>query len=450
LITASDLAGVGIISAIFAVILLTAELWSRRWNGKPEWTRKLVHLGGGVVGLFLPFLIESPWVVLLLTVSLSAIFFIGGKTGLLKSIHGVKRVSRGGEYYPLAIFLVFLIAADRPWLYLSAVLVLAVADAFAALIGSRYGRLRYEVEDEHKSVEGSLVFLVIAFLAVHLPTLLMTDLPRGVVVLSALLVAMLVTGFEAISLGGTDNVFVPIAVCFVLQKITTKPVEEIAYQVVSFVAIFLVVFLIGWKFRSFNAGGAMAVVLFAYATWSLGSRRWTLPVFVALLAFVLVRALYRKSPPEPLKVRVLTHALLVPFVVLMAANLTGRYGFFFAPYVLATAMVLALVWWHGRETAGALVTLPRPVAAGLIGALAAVVVALPVWLTTSSSPSILTMAVMAGIGALLTILGALVSRLRIETARPAGWSGVSFLLCLGAAGTMMILQRMEIVEPFAR
>jgi dolichol kinase len=40
--------------------------------------------------------------------------------------------------------------------------------------------VRYEVEDEKKSLEGSLVFLVIAFLAIHLPVLLMTDLPRPV------------------------------------------------------------------------------------------------------------------------------------------------------------------------------------------------------------------------------------------------------------------------------
>ena len=58
------------------------------------------------------------------------------------------RKSRGAEYYPLSVFLVFVMTPGRPWLYLAAVLVLAVGDAFAALIGSRYGVIRYEVEDE--------------------------------------------------------------------------------------------------------------------------------------------------------------------------------------------------------------------------------------------------------------------------------------------------------------
>ena len=37
-------------------------------------------------------------------------------------------------------------------------------DAFAALVGSEYGKLRYSVEEDTKSVEGSLVFLVVAII----------------------------------------------------------------------------------------------------------------------------------------------------------------------------------------------------------------------------------------------------------------------------------------------
>ena len=88
-------------------LLAIAEAWVRLGHPKAEWTRKLVHLGGGIIGLFLPWLVESPLVVLVLTVSLSTLFVVGGKTGLLKSLHGVERKSRGSEYYPLAIFFVF-------------------------------------------------------------------------------------------------------------------------------------------------------------------------------------------------------------------------------------------------------------------------------------------------------------------------------------------------------
>jgi phytol kinase len=191
----SDLIGAAVLSAVFVGFLAAAELWRRFGHPQPEWTRKLVHVGGGLSCLLFPFLVESRWIVLGLALVLTALFAGAARLGLLKSLHGVERRSRGAEYYPLAVFLVLVLAGERTWLYVAAVLVLAVADGFAALVGSRYGVVRYGVEDGgRKSLEGSLVFFLLAFLAIHLPTLLMSDLPRPITVLAAVLVALLVTG----------------------------------------------------------------------------------------------------------------------------------------------------------------------------------------------------------------------------------------------------------------
>lgn len=334
------MSGVLIILGAFTVILVAAEVWARL-GAKPEWTRKLVHLGGGLIGLALPWLIESPWVVLALTASLSALFILGERLDLMKSLHKVERKTRGSEYYPLAIWLVFVIAADRRWLYLAAVLTLAVADAFAALIGSRYGKHRYEVEDEYKSVEGSLVFFVIAFAATSLPMLLMTALPRATCVLSALLVAMLVTIFEAISLRGTDNLFVPIAVVFVLQKITTKPVPHIAMQNVAFLVIVALMLVLAARLEWFNIGGALTVTLFLYAAWSLAPRLlYIIPAFIGLVVLAAARMIMKiRGERRRLKVRAATRALMLPFLFLLAANMSGRFERFYPWYLAACALV---------------------------------------------------------------------------------------------------------------
>ena len=108
------------------------------------------------------------------------------------------RRTRGSEYYPLSVCLLFFLTQEQPWLYVASMLVLAVADAGAALIGMRYGRIRYGVEQETKSLEGSLAFMAIAFAAILIPMTVMTDLPLAVCLGSALLVALLVTGFEAV------------------------------------------------------------------------------------------------------------------------------------------------------------------------------------------------------------------------------------------------------------
>jgi phytol kinase len=340
-----DLHGAAIITFFFLLLLIAAETWSRLGNPKPEWTRKLVHLGGGLIGLSLPWLIESPLIVFLLTASLSTLFVLGERWHFLKSLHKVERKTRGSEYYPLAIWLVFVLAADRPWLYLSAVLVLAVADAFAALIGSRYGKHRYEVEDEFKSVEGSAVFFVIAFIAVCVPMLLMTNLPRGVCVLSALLVSILVTIFEAISLRGTDNLFVPIAVVFVLQKITAKPLEHIAWQNVALIGIVTIVLLIARRIEWFNTGGSLTFILFVFAAWSLGPRfRWVIPVFIGFAVLVIVRLAVRRRDRRRLKVTAVSRTVIVPFLFLLAANTTSQFDRFYPSYLAACAVVFAMIF----------------------------------------------------------------------------------------------------------
>jgi len=443
-ISAGDLRGAAILAAVFLSLLVIAELWRRFGSPNPEHTRKLVHLGGGIACLFFPFLVRSPWVVLALSLPLTLLFVTGSRFGFLKSLHGVARRSRGAEYYPLSVFLVFLMTPGRPWLYLSAVLVLAVADAFAALIGSRYGVVRYEVEDEQKSLEGSLVFLVIAFLAVHLPVLLLTDLPRPVCVLAALLVAALVTGFEAISLEGADNLFVPLAVVVILGKITTKPLSEVVFQNLSLLAICLAIGLAVWRFRSFNVGGAITFILFAYGTWSLGSWVWALPVLVGFAGYLALRL--RFAPPgyaSGVKVRTVARALLPPFTMLLLANSLHRDETFFAPYLAASAAVLAF----SLDTGVFRLERRRSWALGALGLalLGTVLAVLGPWIALQRAPVESLLAILATAGVVALINTAIELR-NPELPRSREWTAWRFILSFVAAGAVLGLQALGMVQ----
>jgi hypothetical protein len=161
-------------------------------------------------------------------------------------------------------------------------------------------------------------------------------------VLAALLVAALVTGFEAISLEGADNLFVPLAVVVILGKITTKPLSEVVFQNLSLLAICLAIGLAVWRFRSFNVGGAIAFILFAYGTWSLGSWVWALPVLVGFAGYLAAwRRFALPGHGSAVKVRNVARALLPPFTMLLLANSLGRYETFFAPYLATSAAVIA-------------------------------------------------------------------------------------------------------------
>jgi phytol kinase len=374
---AGDLRPALLLGGIVLLIVGVAEVWARYGGGRPEWTRKLVHTAGGLVCLLFPFLIRSAWTVLLMALGLAALFVWGARTGALPSLHRVSRPSRGAEYYPLTICALFVLSRGRPWLYVSSVLVLAVADAAAALVGGRYGRLRFRVEDEDKSVEGSAVFLLVAFLAIHLPVLLMTDLPRPNVVLSALLVAAVVAGFEIVSLQGTDNLFVPIAVCLILDRLTTKPLAEVVFQNVSLLFVAAIVGLLVWRGRLSSAGGAVGLVLFAYGAWSLGSIRWGVPVLLSFLLYWAAWVRWPRTDRGPFRVRVLFRTVLIPLALLGLANGLGLYETLYGPYLAAAAVVTACSVWSRIEPVVPRAGVPRVLAAVAVGGLAWAAAVLP-------------------------------------------------------------------------
>jgi phytol kinase len=442
----SDAVGASLLAGGFVLLLVLAETWSRLAKPNPELPRKLVHVAGGVGCLLFPFLVQSPWVVLSLALGMSALFALGAKSTFLRCLHSVARKSRGSEYYPLAVFLVYLASYGRPWLHVASILVLALADASAALIGSRYGRLRYVVEDADKSLEGSLVFLVVAFLTIHLPTLLMTDLPRPVCVLAALLVALLVTGFEVVSLHGADNLFVPLGVCVILDRITGKPLGEIAYQNVSLVAICLVLGGIAWRARTFNAGGTILVVLAVYGCWSLGGVEWALPVFLGIVLFVAFRTRLLATVEDlgGIRVRMASRALSVPFAFLVAANASGQYGFFYGGFLASSSVMASLACWkcfkanpkgQGGQWSPALFM-------GLF-LCCALIVGLPAVVLCTAVGSVLGTALVAVLTALVV---GMYQRARPFAEGTAWWRGSDFVACLVAGLGVLGLQLLGVVS----
>jgi phosphatidylserine decarboxylase len=216
---AREFMGVGVFVVASVVIVVAIEWWARRSRVQAEVTRKLMHLAGVVPCLFIPVLIHTIPVAVALAAVMAAGLWAGDRFGHLRSVSEVSRRSHGAMFYPLAMLAIFLLAGDRTWMFLSALLAVGVADALAALVGSAYGKRRYRVWDAEKSLEGSAVFFMVTLAAVMFPLWLMAGLPWPECLLAALLTALITTGLEAVSSRGLDNLLVPIGVCVVLNHI---------------------------------------------------------------------------------------------------------------------------------------------------------------------------------------------------------------------------------------
>lgn len=234
---AGEITRAAMAAAAFLALFAAAEAWRALKNPPVEWTRKLVHFGGGIVAAAFPWLFASHWTVLVLGAAFFAILWGTGKLGWLQSVHGVARRSEGGLYFPVAVYVLFVVGADRPVFYLISTLVLVVSDAVAAVFGAAYGRVGYAVERERRTVEGSTVFFLSTFLIVHLPLLLMAGVDPRLSVLVGVQLALIVTLMEGISIRGNDNLIVPLATFFLVVKLTAQQPEFLAYQLGAQVVI---------------------------------------------------------------------------------------------------------------------------------------------------------------------------------------------------------------------
>ena len=261
--------------ALTAALMTAIRIFQRRRSPHPEWSRKLMHVGTGLLALSLPWLFESPWPVLILCAA--------GATGMVLIKHAtrlretlgcvvgdVARHSAGDVTFPLGIAVVFLLAEGDCLLYSVPVLVLTFADAAAALVGTFYGLFRFETPGGKKSVEGSLAFFVVAFLCIHIPLLLCSDSGQDKAVLIAFILGFLLTIVEALAgWRGLDNLVIPVAGLIFLRVMIDAPVADLVVQ--GMVLLSLAAGLVCLcRHTALDTSARLGAVLVGYMSWILG------------------------------------------------------------------------------------------------------------------------------------------------------------------------------------
>lgn len=330
------------------LILGIGELIHRTFPKTPEFSRKSVHFLSGCTALSFPYLIHSHWYVLLLAVAFSFLVFASNRWGVLKSIHDVDRRSHGAVYFPFAVYGLFLLSSDRPTLYFVAMLVLTVSDSLAALLGGRYGRIRYEVEGTTKTLEGSMVFFFVTFLCVHLPLLFMTWTDDLSTVLIALVIAMLVTGFEAISVGGSDNLVIPFGTYFLLEKMIALSFDKNFELLWMLLVMIMITVPLVKKTRLFKPSAFIGMILVNYAAWVLADFLWLLPLLLAqgMLA-LLVRHFAHRVEEEitAYQIKVLLYSVFIPTILIFASTALQDEVVVYVPYVASITAQVGVIFY---------------------------------------------------------------------------------------------------------
>ena len=216
-----DLPAILVMGLGFILVFVASKLVFKKLPGNQEISRKIAHLGCGVVALGFPFYIHQVWEVGAMCGLFFIFLIVTGKLGKLREIHGTDRKSLGAYIYPAAVFIVFVLSSGKPFLFVSAILVLAVSDTAAALIGRKFGRIPLRITGGKKTLEGSAAFLVTAFISILIPMEIWSGLPSGDIAVTALLAAGIAAVVELFAFSGLDNILIPLAVLAVTGKLSS-------------------------------------------------------------------------------------------------------------------------------------------------------------------------------------------------------------------------------------
>lgn len=204
----SDLVAAAGAALVFVALLALAEAVGRHTKVDREAPRKFAHVSAGLVAASLP-LVMSMSTVALLALAFVPFLLASRRFGLFPAIHAVERSTLGEVYFPLGIMAAAALV-PRPAPYACGVLVMAVSDALAGVVGQRHGQRSYRPLGAHKTYVGSAVFFLSAWLLCVL-TLIVVEGLKGSTLGASVAVAAIVTGIEGVLGGGADNLVLPTA-----------------------------------------------------------------------------------------------------------------------------------------------------------------------------------------------------------------------------------------------
>jgi len=202
---------------LFLVLFLTSEIMYHALKFKVEISRKFVHFTSGIICLSFPFYINNHWIVLALCLGFLILLFASQKLSLLKSINNIDRKSYGSLLFPVSVYCCFLAFQyhenEKIYFYLP-ILILAICDPLASLVGKKYPFFKYKNGSDYKTISGSLAFFLSSFFIVFISFNRM-EISFLDLLLQSFCISIVGTLVETFSRKGTDNLFIPIAILLV-------------------------------------------------------------------------------------------------------------------------------------------------------------------------------------------------------------------------------------------
>ncbi len=293
----TDLFYMALFGAAVLVLIGLAEIIRRLVHWSAEATRKLVHILVGVLVAATPFVFQSQWPPVVLGGAFAMLNYFAIRYGFFKGMHGGDRRSYGTVFYPLSfVILTLALWHHHKVIFVASMLIMALADAAAAIVGERIQKPRVlHFGPEPKSLQGSAAMFLVSFFIVLICLLVaarfgLYDFSIGRILVMTLIVGVIATVAEVVSFRGSDNLSVPLSVAFVMYYLITGS-PQAAFGLLFGMGIAFALAALSYRFRFLSGSGAAALVLLGTLVFGVGGWAFAGPI----LAFFILSSLLSKT-----------------------------------------------------------------------------------------------------------------------------------------------------------
>jgi dolichol kinase len=166
-------------------------------------------------------LIGNNWLVLALCSSFLIILLSSLAWNLLPSINAVDRKTRGCILYPIIVYgcYVIYVRYDELMFYYIPILVLALCDPIAAMVGRKWPVGKYKTFGQTKTLSGSIGFFIAAIVTCFCLVLGLGVAPMGQAIVVSVAIALVTTIAEGLTHYGYDNLTIPASAVAVLMLV---------------------------------------------------------------------------------------------------------------------------------------------------------------------------------------------------------------------------------------
>lgn len=196
----NDILGLALVYSYVAIVLFIGGNIQ-----KPNFSRKFIHIMVGNIIFILP-VFKTWWVMTFLAAApFIPLTFLISPYSPIKMEHKVSSYGHGLGlvYYSISWTLLALLFFDRPWIIGIGIAAMSYGDGLASLIGEKYGRRKYNVLGDVKSVEGSLAMFITLLITLPLILLYYVQPIEWPIIFA---IAAMATMIEGVTPKGLDNI----------------------------------------------------------------------------------------------------------------------------------------------------------------------------------------------------------------------------------------------------